>query len=225
MAGIVHIRHIIRHAIPLAVSLISGFSLAAETSAPPASLAPPPAGQYTVDPSHASVEMRVSHMGFSTFTTRFNHFKAALTFDPANIPASKVVTTIETGSIELDSWPQQCVDILKGPQLLNTEKFPQIEFASNRIQMTGPKSMEIHGTLTVLGVSRPVVLESTYNGGYAGMANMDPNARIGFSAHGTIKRSDFGMSFGVPAPGTSIGVGDSIEVRIEAEFVGPPLAH
>jgi polyisoprenoid-binding protein YceI len=200
-------------------ALLAGPSLAVET------VAPPPAGQYKVDPSHASVELRVSHMGFSTFTTRFTHFEAALTFDPVNIPASKVVTIIDTDSIELDSWPQQCIDILKGPQLLNVQKFPHIEFKSEHIKMTGPKTMQIDGTLTVLGVSRPVVLESTFNGGYGGIANMDPNARIGFSAHGSLKRSEFGMKFGIPAPGTSVGVGDSIDISIEAEFVGPPLAH
>lgn len=209
----------------LATGFFAGSSPAADTAPPAAALAPAPAGHYKVDPAHASVEFRVSHMGFSTFTTRFARFESALTFDPKDIPASKVTATIDTSSIELDSWPKQCVDILKGPQLLNTEKFPNIEFKSERIKLTGPGTMEIHGILTVLGVSRPVVLNATFNGGYAGMANMDPNARIGFSAHGTVKRSEFGMSFGIPAAGTSIGVGDSIDVRIEAEFTGPPLAQ
>ena len=207
----------------VAAGIFSASSLAAESTPPPA-FASAPAGQYKVDPSHASVEFRVSHMGFSTFTTRFTHFEAALTFDPKNIPASKVTSTIEVASIELDSWPKQCVDILKGPQLLNTEKFPTIEFKSERIKMTGPKTMEIHGSLTVLGVSRPVVLDAKFNGGYAGMPNMDPQARIGFSAHGSFKRSDFGITYGVPAPGTTIGVGDLIDFSIEAEFTGPPLA-
>ena len=212
-------------ALILAAGFFSGSSPAAETAPPAPSLAPAPAGQYKVDPPHASLEFRVRHMGFSTFTTRFSRFEAALTFDPENIPASKVTATIDTSSIELNSWPKQCVDILKGPQLLNTEKYPNIEFKSGRIKMTGPKRMEVHGILTVLGVSRPIVLNATFNGGYAGMANMDPNARIGFSAHGTIKRSEFGMGFGIPAAGTSIGVADAIDVSIEAEFTGPPLAH
>jgi polyisoprenoid-binding protein YceI len=53
---------------------------------------------------------------------------------------------------------------------------------------------------------------------------MDPHARVGFSAHGSFKRSDFGMTSFLPAPGTTMGVGDSIDVSIEAEFAGPPLA-
>lgn len=209
----------------VAASFFSAASPAADSTPPAAKLAPAPAGQYKVDPAHASVEFRVSHMGFSTFTTRFARFEAALMFDPKNIPASKVTATIDASSVELNSWPKQCVDILKGPQLLNTEKYPNIEFKSDRINMTGPKSMEVHGTLTVLGVSRPIVLDAKLNGGYAGIANMDPTARIGFSAHGTLKRSEFGMSYGIPAAGTNIGVGDAIDVNIEAEFTGPPLAH
>jgi polyisoprenoid-binding protein YceI len=209
----------------IVASVFSASSPAADSAPPTASLAPAPAGQYKLDPAHASVEFRVSHMGFSTFTTRFARFESTLTFDPKNIAASKVTTTIDAASIELNSWPKQCVDILKGPQLLNTEKYPNIEFKSERIKMTGPKTMQIQGTLTVLGVSRPIVLDATFNGGYAGIANMDPDARIGFSAHGTVKRSEFGMNFGIPAAGTRVGVGDAINISIEAEFIGPPLAH
>jgi len=90
--------------------------------------------------------------------------------------------------------------------------------------MTGAKSMEISGSLTLHGVTRPIVLTATFNGGYPGIPNMDPNARVGFSAHGSFKRSDFGMAYGVPAPGTTVGVGDLIDFSIEAEFSGPPLA-
>jgi polyisoprenoid-binding protein YceI len=52
---------------------------------------------------------------------------------------------------------------------------------------------------------------------------MDPNARIGFSAQGTLQRSDFGMTYGIPEPGTKMGVSDRVEIIIETEFSGPPL--
>jgi polyisoprenoid-binding protein YceI len=215
--------------VPKIVGLVSlclqgTLSQAAETAAPPAMPPMAPAGQYQIDKSHASLLMRVSHLGFSTYTTRFSRFDAQLTFDPSNIPASKVVTTIDASSFEMDAAPQMCFDIMKGPQMLDTVKFPQIVFKSERIRMTGAKSMEISGTLTLHGVTRPVVLTATFNGGYAGVPNMDPHARIGFSAHGSFKRSDFGIVFGVPAPGTTMGVGDLIDYSIEAEFTGPALA-
>jgi polyisoprenoid-binding protein YceI len=203
--------------------LHSGLSQAAETAAAPA-MSAPPAGVYKLDKSHASLVLRASHMGFSTYTTRFSRFDADLTFDPRNLPASKVVATIDAASFEMDFAPQMCLDIMKGPQMLDIAKFPQIVFTSEKIRMTGPKTMEIAGTLTLHGVTRPMVLLATYNGGYAGMANMDPQARVGFSAHGSFKRSDFGIAYGVPAPGTTMGVGDLIDFSIEAEFTGPPLA-
>ncbi len=204
----------------------AGISQAAESAAPPAipPVAAPPAGHYQLDKSHASLQLRVSHLGFSNYTTRFSRFDAELTFDPRNIPASKLGANIDAASVEMDQAPAMCLDIVKGPQMLDTAKFPKIIFRSEKIRMTGAKTMEITGTLDLHGVTRPVVLTGTFNGGYAGMPKMDPHARAGFSAHGSIKRSDFGIVFGVPAPGTTMGVGDLIDISIEAEFTGPPLA-
>lgn len=205
----------------------SELSLAAESAGAPANARPmaaPPAGTYKLDKSHASLVLRASHMGFSIYTTRFSRFDSELTFDPKNLPASKVVATIDAASFEMDAAPQMCLDIMKGPQMLDTAKFPQIVFKSESVRMTGAESMEISGALTLHGVTRPMVLTASYNGGYPGMPEMDPQARVGFSAHGSFKRSDYGIAYGVPAPGTTMGVGDLIDFSIEAEFTGPPLA-
>src|SRR5579862_5746226 len=210
----------------VALTVMCGFSnapaKAAPAAPPPPAPAPAPAGHYQIDKSHASVQLRVSHMGFSTYTTRFSRFDAELTFDPNNLAASKLTASIDADSLEMDAAPQMCLDIVKGTQLLDVAKFPKIVFRSEKIRMTGAKSFEITGTLDLHGVNRPWVLTGTYNGGDAGTPKMDPHARIGFSAHGSLKRSDFGMGFGVPAPGTTMGLGDQIDISIEAEFAGPP---
>ena len=74
------------------------------------------------------------------------------------------------------------------------------------------------------GVTMPLTLDVTFNGGYAAMP-LDPGgSRIGFSARGMIKRSEFGLGAGIPAPGTNLGVSDLIEVIIEAEFTRPKEA-
>jgi polyisoprenoid-binding protein YceI len=205
---------------------VSTGGAAAEPTPPPPmpAMGAPPAGQYKLDKSHASLQLRVSHLGFSTYTTRFSAFDSELTFDPAKLTATRVVTTIDSASLEMDKAPAQCLDIVKGPQFLDSVKFPKIIFRSERVRVTGPKSMDISGTLELHGVTRPIVLTATYNGGYPGMPVMDPHARVGFSAHGSFKRSDFGMANGLPAPGSTMGVGDLIDVSIEAEFTGPPLA-
>lgn len=181
-----------------------------------------PAGIYNIDPSHADLSFRVSHLGFSAYTARFTQFTAQLHFDPANPPAMSVVTTIDPRSLALPSPPEGFLDTLLGPQWLDVAQFPEIRFCSTSVETTGADKMRITGDLSLHGVTRPVVLAATFNGGYAGHP-FDPHGRIGFSARGAFKRSDFGISIGIPAPGSTMGVADNLEVIIEAEFIGPPL--
>jgi polyisoprenoid-binding protein YceI len=180
-----------------------------------------PAGAYTLDKAHASLIFRVDHLGFSHFTARFTRFTAQLQFDPAHYAASSVTVTIDPRSIESDNPPAGFMDMLSGPQWLDAAAFPEITFRSTRVEPTGSRTMRVTGDFSLHGVTRPVILDVAFNGGYAGHP-MDPHARIGFSSHGSLTRSDFGIAFGVPAPGSKMGVSDDVEVIIEAEFSGPP---
>jgi polyisoprenoid-binding protein YceI len=202
-----------------------GALLAATTCVAAQAPGPVPAGAYTLDKAHASLIFRVNHIGFSNYTRRFKRFDATLQFDPANMARSSVTVSVDATSLETDYPSQEKLDFnaeLQKEQWLDTAKFPQMTFRSRKVEVTAPSTLKISGDLTLRGVTRPMVLDATYNGGYEGQP-LDPHARIGFSAHGTLKRSDFGMTVGIPAPGTTMGVGDEVEVIIEAEFNGPPL--
>lgn len=182
-----------------------------------------PAGAYTLDKAHASLIFRVNHLGFSNYTARFRRFDAQLQFDPANPAASSVTVTIDPRSLETDYPDPATLDFnaeLQNDQWLNAAQFPEMTFRSTKVEPTGPRTMRITGELGLRGVTRPVILDATFNGGYAGHP-MDPHARIGFSAHGSLKRSQFGIAYGIPAPGTTMGVSDDVDVTIEAEFSGP----
>jgi polyisoprenoid-binding protein YceI len=179
-----------------------------------------PAGDYTLDKAHASLIFRVNHLGFSNFTGRFVRYDAKLQFDPANLGASNVQVSIDPSSIETDNPPADFLTMLAGAEWLNAAQFPEMTFRSTHVESISADTMRISGDLSLRGVTRPIVLEASFNGGYAGHP-MDPHARIGFSAHGVFKRSDFGISAGIPAPGTTMGVGDDVNVTIEAEFSGP----
>lgn len=181
-----------------------------------------PAGTYHLDKHHASLVFSVSHIGFSDYTMNFDSFDATLELNPTSPKNASVIATINPSSLDLPSPPEGFFDTLMGKDWLNSETFPQITFTSTKIKMTGDKTADIHGDLELLGVKKPVVLQAVFNGGYTGHP-MDPNARIGFSATGSFNRSDFGMTYGIPDPGTTMGVGDKINVAIEAEFSGPPL--
>jgi polyisoprenoid-binding protein YceI len=184
--------------------------------------APAPPGAYTQDRAHSSLVLRVDHLGFSNFTARFTHFDIQLQLNPAHLNESRVTVKIDPNSLESDNAPAGFLDMLRGSQWLDTKQFPELTFRSTRVELKGQNALTIHGELTLHGVTRPVVLTGSFNGGYAGHP-MDPHARAGFSAHGSIKRSEYGVSFGVPAPGSHFGVGDDIDVSIETELSGPPL--
>jgi polyisoprenoid-binding protein YceI len=179
-----------------------------------------PAGTYTLDRSHASLLFRVNHLGFSHYTARFTRFDAELDFAPSDPAASSVTATIDATSIETDH-PDPAFDFdaqLQDEHWLNTARFPQMTFRSTAVELTGPNTARIAGELALHGVTQPVTLAVTFNGGYAGHA-LDPlGARIGFSARGSLMRSAFGISEGIPPPGSSFGVGDDVEILIEAEF-------
>jgi polyisoprenoid-binding protein YceI len=196
--------------------------------APAAAIAPisteAPAGAYVIDPSHTSVLLRADHLSFSMFTSRFTDVHADLQLDPANPAAAQLSVTIAASSWTSDGAPADFLAIMLGPKFLDAAAHPQITFRSTAIELTGPDAARVTGDLTLRGITRPIVLETTFNGGYVGHA-YEPNARIGFSATGRIKRSEFGMDFGLPPPGSTMGVGDDIEIIVETEFTGPPLAN
>ena len=184
-----------------------------------------PAGDYKMDPAHSTLIFRVNHLGFSKYTVRFRRFDAQLQFDPRKLSATQLTATVDPRSIETD-FPDPKYDFnaeLAGPQWLDAAKYPEIAFRTTRVEDLGDQAMRVHGELTMHGVTRPIVLDATYNGGYVGHP-MDPHARVGFSAHGVLRRSEFGISDGIPAAGVNMGVGDQVSVTIESELIGPPLA-
>lgn len=181
-----------------------------------------PAGEYKLDLSHADLSFRVNHIGFSMYTGRFARWDATLQFDPQNPEAMSVVASIDMRSLMLPTPPEGFTEEMLGPQWFDAGQFPEMTFRSTAVERTGPNTARVTGDLTLHGVTKPVTLETRFNGGYSGHP-MDPHGRIGFSAHGTLKRSDFGIALGIPPEGSTMGVFDDVEIAIEAEFNGPPL--
>lgn len=182
-----------------------------------------PAGEYKLDPFHASVTFKVNHLGFSFYTGQFEKFDANLQLDPANPETARVTATIDMSSLSIPNPPDGFVAELLGENWLGANITPQATFTSTSVKLTGPATADILGDFTLKGVTKPVTFKATFNGGYEGHVQ-DPNARIGFSAKGAIKRSDFGITIGIPAEGSTMGVFDDVAFEIEAEFSGPPLA-
>lgn len=179
-----------------------------------------PSGDYTLDKAHTSVVFRVDHIGMSNYTSQFTGLDAQLKLDVKNPDASSLTATIDTRSLLINAPTAAFLDLLLSEKWLGAAQFPTMAFRSTKIELTGPNTARIMGDFTLRGATHPVVLYATFNGGYAGHP-YDPQARIGFSARGSLKRSQFGVSEGLPPPGSTMGVGDEVSIEIETEFNGP----
>jgi len=165
--------------------------------------------QYGFDKVHTQILFFVDHLGFSKSQGEFHDYDGTFSFDRTNPDQSSVDVTIQTASIDMDdeAWD----DHMKNQDFFDVEKFPTMSFKSTAIKITGEKSADIIGDFTLLGVTKPVVLKAVHN-------KSDKHAFSGkyvsgFSAKTTIKRSDFGMNYGLPM------IGDDVEVWIEVEGV------
>jgi polyisoprenoid-binding protein YceI len=186
-----------------AVALIGAPAFAQQVSTDPTTA---PAGAYHLDKKHASVTLKLSHMGLSYYTMRFDGIDAGYTYDPANPAASKINVAIDPKSIDTDNvaFNTEIAD-----QFLEAGKYPTISFVSTAVHPGAGGKGEVVGNLTFHGVTRPLTLDVVFNG--AGNPMGGP-VRMGFSGIATIKRSDFGVTKYVPL------VGDDVTVLIETEF-------
>lgn len=201
----------------------------AETTAAPAETAEPapeigPAGTYVLDPTHASLTWTVDHFGLSSYTARFTKMDATLEFNPDDANATSLTVTVDPASVETDypgdykashadspydSWNAQ---LAQDPTYFNAGEYPEITFTSTEVTQTGPSTGTVTGDLTFLGVTKPVTLDVIYNG-TATFPWAPEQPKIGFSATGSLIRSEFGLDKMVP------NLGDEIQLTIETEFV------
>ncbi|WP_371134700.1 YceI family protein [Phenylobacterium sp.] len=203
----------------VSMALLAGPALAQGAQAAPAQ---PPAGKYYMDPSHSTVVLRVSHLGFSNYTMSFAKVEGTLTFDPANPAAMTVEATIDPASLTLPAPPAGFHATITGKGWLDAGAFPKITFRSTKVEPTGPRTAKVSGDLSFHGVTKPVTIEATYNGGWA--KNAFDGDRVGFSGKGVLTRSEFGVASGIPAPGSTMGVSDAVDFVIETEFSSNPPA-
>lgn len=173
-----------------------------------------PAGLYRLDPGHASVTWRVSHLGMSMYTARFDRVSADLTFNPTDLAASSVTVVIDAASVSTghrNADGEAAFDTKVANEALRAATNPQIRFQSTAVVRTGPTTGQITGDLTLNGQTRPVTLEASF---YGHRANIFTGRHMmGFSARTTIKRSEWGVA------NWAGPVGDDVEIIVDRKSV------
>lgn len=165
------------------------------------------ADKYVLDPTHTTIVWSANHFGYSNPLGLLPMVEGTLMLDEANPEKSSVDVTVDTGKITTGN--QKFDDHLKNKDFFNIAEFPKATFTSFKVEKTGDKTAKVTGNLTLLGKTKPVVLDVTFNS--KGEHFMTKKPTVGFSATTTIKRSEFGMNYGIP------NVSDDVKLIIEAE--------
>ena len=165
--------------------------------------------KYSFDKAHTQILFFVNHLGFSNSQGEFYDYDGYFMFDRGAPENSKIDITIKTASIDMDDdkWNAH----MRNEDFFNVETYPDMTFKSTNIEVTGENTANITGDLTIIGVTKPVTLSVTHN--KSGKHPFNGKFVAGLSASAMIKRSEFGMNYGLPM------VGDDITLRLEVEGI------
>ena len=190
----------LRFLVPAAVVALgaASASLAAET--------------YQLEKTHVDLLFSIDHLGFTQKHGSFRDLDATLQYDAAHPEKSEVSVTVKTDSLDTAFGPRD--KDLKGDKFLDVAKYPEMTFVSTKVTPGPKQSLLIEGNLTLHGVTKPLALHATLN--KVGPNPFDQKPTLGFSATGSLKRSDFGISTYLPM------IGDEVTITIDAEFNRKP---
>jgi polyisoprenoid-binding protein YceI len=169
---------------------------------------------YTMDPYHSFLHFEVEHLGgMSKMRGRFDKTAGKFTIDHAAKTGTLEVTvqtaSVSTGDNDKGNRPRARDEHLRSPDFFNAAEYPAMTFKSTRVIFKGDAPATIEGNVTLLGVTKPVTLQVEH--WRCGPSPATKREMCGANASGVIKRSDFGMKFGIPA------VGDEQKLWIEVE--------
>ncbi|MPZ50492.1 MAG: polyisoprenoid-binding protein [Dehalococcoidia bacterium] len=169
---------------------------------------------WNLDPVNSEVEFSVKHMMVSTVKGRFLDVAARIEIDEAEPANSKVEAEIATASV--DTGFDQRDNHLRSDDFFNAERFPKLTFRSTKIEPAAEDRWFVTGDLTIRDVSRPVVLDLTYEGRIVDAYGKD---RAAFSAHTSISRRDFGVNWNGAIEAGGVVVGDTVKINLEIAAV------
>ncbi|MBD1566993.1 YceI family protein [Vibrio sp. SA48] len=149
------------------------------------------AADYVIDSkgAHASINFKVSHLGYSFIKGRFNKFDGEFSYDAKDMASSKVQVNVDTRS--LDSNQAERDKHIRSADFIDASKFPQATFTSTKVVDKGNGQLEVMGDLTLHGQTKPITINAEFIG-----AGQDPwgGQRAGFMGTTRLELADFNIA-------------------------------
>lgn len=170
-----------------------------------------PAGTWTIDPAHSSVEFQVKHLMVSKVKGKFGEFvgRAIVTHDSMQVTAIVDVATIDTNNKDRDAH-------LKSADFFEVDKYAEASFVSTGFIMNNDSEGELAGDLTIHGVTRGVIFKVEFGG-----VVRDPAGSVKAALEGKTKisRSDFGLTWNTALESGGVLVSDEVTILFEVQAV------
>lgn len=174
--------------------------------------------KFIVDPTHCDISFYVRHMLVARVRGAFRRWSGTLLVDDDCLANGAAEAQIEVDSV--DTGDAQRDDHLRGRDFFDADAHPTMTFRSTAIDAADASRCQLHGELTLRGVTRAVVLEVEFGGRLRDRAAGD---RVGFAARTSISRKAFGMTFNQILDSGGLALGDKVEIVIDVEAVASPL--
>jgi polyisoprenoid-binding protein YceI len=174
---------------------------------------------WNIDASHSGVNFSIRHLLFAKVRGRFAAWTGTLQLDDEDLCRSAVEVEIDAASIDTGTPDRD--KHLRSADFFDVEQFPTLSFKSRRIDKVSDDSYQVHGDLTIHGVTREVTLDSQFGG-----RATDPwgGERVAFTATTSINRKDFGLTWNAALETGGVLVGDKVEIELEVEAVKAAVA-
>lgn len=178
--------------------------------------------RWTFEPGHTAAEFSARHMMVTIVRGHFKNVHGTLDFDPAAPERSSMRAEIDAASL----WTGEPArdEHLRSADFLDVEHHPQITFVSERVELIGPSDANVHGRITIRGVTRPLTLAVKFLGTWQTPwwedgVDKGPKTRAGFVATARLNRHDFGVSWNSTLDRGGIVVSDDVDITLDAEAI------
>lgn len=167
---------------------------------------------YALDRSHSEIAFQVRHL-LSKVRGRFSDFDATLDYDEENPELSSVELTVKAATIDTNE-PQRDAH-LRSADFFDTDKYPVLTFVSRRIERRSEQLFDVHGDLTMHGVTKSIVLPVSLLG-----VAKDPwgHEKLAFETEATLNRKDFGLNWNAALETGGFLVGDEVKVSLSLQL-------
>jgi polyisoprenoid-binding protein YceI len=173
--------------------------------------------EWALDTGHSVVGFWVRHLMISKVRGIFGKWSGKLELDEADPTASRVEVQIEAASV--DTQQSQRDDHLRSAEFFDVAKYPTLTFKSTAVERVREHHYRVVGELTIRDVTRKVVLEVEDSG--RSKHPMTGDLRAGFSAHTTILRSEFGLTWNALLETGGVALSDEVNIELEIQAFRP----